>query len=134
MPETFSATTRSITVSVNAIFLEDQSEPDENQYVWAYRVEIHNSGTDAVQILSRHWKITDGRGQVVEVKGAGVVGEQPVIEPGDTFQYTSGTPLSTSSGFMQGTYHVSSLPSGESFDVQVPTFSLDTPNGRGRLH
>ena len=88
------------------LFLEDQSEPDEGHWVWAYQVRIENQGRETVQLLRRTWRITDAHGRMQIVHGAGVVGEQPVLEPGDAFEYTSGTPLETSSGFMVGTYHM----------------------------
>jgi len=129
----YTETTRSITVTVNPIYLEDQSSPTENHYVWAYQVKIENKGTVAVRLQSRHWKITDGLGRRQEVKGKGVVGETPRLEPGGVFEYTSGTPLSTPSGFMGGTYQMIS-DSGESFDIEIPTFSLDTPGGARQLN
>jgi ApaG protein len=100
----YSATTHSIRVTVNPIYLEDQSDPEEDHYVWAYQVEIENLGADVVQLLSRHWQITDSNGRVQEVRGVGVVGEQPVLNPGESFNYTSGTPLPTPSGIMHGSY------------------------------
>ena len=126
----YTATTRDIVVSVQSFYLEDQSEPDEGRFAWAYRVSIYNGGTDTVQLMRRTWLITDGRGRTIKVEGPGVVGEQPVLEPGETFDYTSGTPLETPSGFMRGQYHMVSAVSGEEFDVEIPAFSLDTPHGR----
>ena len=95
----FTATTRDIRVSVRAFYLADQSEPDRGQFVWAYRVEIANVGRETVQLMRRTWHITDGLGRTQTVHGAGVIGEQPVLEPGGRFEYTSGTPLATASGF-----------------------------------
>ena len=126
----YSAATRDILVTVNPTYLADQSHPEESRFVWAYRVDIHNSGLDTVQLLRRTWCITDGRGRQTKVEGAGVVGEQPVLEPGERFEYTSGTPLQTPSGFMQGFYHMVSTISGEAFDIEIPAFSLDSPHGR----
>ena len=128
MAEGYTAITRGIRVTVQPFFLEDQSEPEESRFVWAYRVEIENTGTQAVQLMRRSWRITDARGRVIEVKGEGVVGEQPLLEPGESFGYTSGTPLETPSGFMTGAYHMVAVTSGEAFDVAIPTFSLDSPH------
>ena len=130
----YSATTRGIRVSVQPVFLEDQSEPDCGRYVWAYRVRIENAGRETVQLLRRTWRITDAHGHVLNVSGDGVVGEQPTLEPGETFEYTSGTPLETPSGFMEGEYHMVASLSGEAFDVAIPAFSLDSPHGRGPVH
>ena len=127
MEDMYSATTQAIRVTVKPIYLEDQSSPGENHYVWAYQVEIKNLGDRVVQLLNRHWRITDSMGRVQEVRGAGVVGEQPTLGPGESFQYTSGTPLTTPSGIMVGTYEMES-ESGERFDVAVPAFSLDSPH------
>ncbi len=122
----YEKTTRAITISVRPFYLDKQSEPDEEHYVWAYRVSIENSGEETVQLLNRHWRITDKLGRLQEVKGSGVVGEQPVLNPGDSFEYTSGTPLQTPSGIMVGTYEMESAE-GERFDVEIPAFSLDSP-------
>lgn len=123
----YSRTTRHITISVDPVYLEDQSSPTDNHYVWAYRVRIENNGDHTVQLLRRHWKITDAMGRLQEVKGSGVVGEQPVLQPGDTYEYTSGTPLPTPSGIMVGSYQME-RDDGERFDVDVPAFSLDSPH------
>jgi ApaG protein len=127
-------TTRDVQVSVRSFFLADQSQPDENHFVWAYRVKIENQGTEPVQLLRRTWQITDARGRTQHVHGAGVVGEQPLLEPGESFEYTSGTPLDTPSGFMVGAYHMLIPSSGENFDVAIPAFSLDSPHQSGRVH
>lgn len=129
----YSAVTREIRVQVEPIYLDDQSEPDDAQYVWAYRVQIENEGTETVQLLTRYWHITDGMGRVQEVRGAGVVGEQPVLSPGERYEYTSGTPLPTPSGIMKGSYQMST-PSGEKFDIEVPAFSLDSPHEARHLN
>jgi ApaG protein len=129
----YTATTRAIQVSVQPRYLPDQSDPGKSQYVWAYEVRIENKSEVAVQLRSRHWKITDGLGRRQEVKGRGVVGETPRLEPGEVFEYTSGTPLSTPSGFMGGTYQMVS-DSGENFDIEIPTFSLDAPGGARQLN
>ncbi len=120
-------TTNDITVSVNPIYLDDQSSPGDNHYVWAYRVRIENNSHSTVQLKRRHWKITDAFGRIQEVQGAGVVGEQPVLHPGDSYEYTSGTPLPTPSGIMVGRYQMET-EGGERFDVDIPAFSLDSPH------
>lgn len=131
----YSATTRDIRVSVRPFYLADQSEPAKGQFVWAYRVEIANVGRATVKLLRRTWHITDAMGRTQTVHGAGVIGEQPVLEPGGRFEYTSGTPLATPSGFMQGAYHMVVTASGEEFDVAIPAFSLDSPHApSGRVH
>jgi ApaG protein len=129
----YTATTRAIHVTVKPQYLPDQSDPNKAQYVWAYQVRIENKGDIAVQLRSRHWKITDGLGRLQEVKGPGVVGKTPRLRPGEVFEYTSGSSLSTSSGFMTGTYQMVS-ESGENFDIEIPTFSLDTPNASRQLN
>jgi ApaG protein len=121
------ASTRGIAVRVEPTYLESRSSPDGLQYFWAYRVMIKNQGWETVQLLSRHWMITNARGELTEVKGAGVVGEQPVLKPGESFEYTSGAPLNTPSGMMGGAYQMQT-DSGERFDIEIPTFSLDCPN------
>ena len=123
----YSQTTRAITVTVKPFFLEDQSSPSDSHYVWAYHVRIENQGPETVQLRNRHWRITDSLGRVQEVRGAGVVGEQPVLKPGDSFEYTSGTPLPTPSGIMVGSYQMETT-TGERFDIAVPPFSLDSPH------
>ncbi len=128
MREGYSATTRRIRVDVRAFYLADQSEPERGHFVWAYRVAIRNEGEQTVQLLKRSWQITDARGRTQSVHGEGVVGEQPVLEPGQEFEYTSGTPLPTPSGFMRGAYHMVVPDSGESFEVAIPAFSLDSPH------
>ncbi|MCR6633163.1 MAG: Co2+/Mg2+ efflux protein ApaG [Magnetospirillum sp.] len=129
----YTETTRGITVTVQPVYLEDQSSPAEGHYVWAYRVRIDNNGDETVQLKRRHWKITDALGRMQEVEGAGVVGEQPVLQPGQSYEYTSGTPLPTPSGIMMGTYQMES-DEGETFDVSIPAFSLDSPHEVHRLN
>lgn len=129
----YTARTREIRVSVESAFLDEHSSPSDDHYVWAYRVRIENEGSSTVQLLSRHWKITDGRGRLQEVRGAGVVGEQPVLEPGESFEYTSGTPLPTPSGIMLGTYGMRGQD-GERFDIEIPAFSLDSPHDVKRVN
>jgi ApaG protein len=123
----YRAVTRNIEVKVEPFYLNDRSDPAENRYVWAYRVTIVNGGPEHVQLLSRYWHITDGTGRVEEVRGPGVVGEQPELDPGDSYQYTSGCPLTTPSGIMVGHYTMRS-ERGETFDIAIPAFSLDMPN------
>ena len=134
MTEDYCTTTRDIRVSVRAFYLADQSKPGEGKFFWAYRVRIENKGADTVQLLRRTWRITDGRGRIQRVHGEGVVGKQPTLAPGESFEYTSGTPLDTPSGIMQGDYHMASAISGETFDVDIPAFSLDSPHQEGRVH
>ena len=130
---TYATTTREVTVTVETFYLDDQSMPDDNHFVWAYHIRIENNGRDTVQLISRSWHITDSNGNVQEVTGDGVVGEQPVLGPGEAFEYTSGTPLPTSSGIMVGAYHMVS-ETGERFDVEVPAFSLDSPYIAAQVH
>ena len=118
--------TRAIEITVKPFYLEEQSEPDDSHFVFAYHIRIQNNGQDVVQLLNRHWQITDGRGRIQEVRGPGVVGEQPVLRPGEAFEYTSGCPLNTATGIMVGTYEMETLD-GERFDVDIPAFSLDAP-------
>lgn len=122
----YTETTRSIRIAVEPFYVADQSEPNKERWVFGYRVRIENVGGETVQLLTRHWRITDGRGRVVEVRGEGVVGEQPLLEPGESFQYTSGTPLPTPTGIMDGSYQMIT-GDGERFDVTIPAFSLDAP-------
>jgi len=129
----FEETTEGITVRVESFYLEDQSEPSDDHYVWAYRVEVENNGEAVVQLLTRHWVITDSTGKTQEIRGDGVVGHQPVLEPGQSFEYTSGTPLATPSGFMSGSYQMID-DDGRQFDAIVPAFSLDSPFQEKALH
>ncbi len=115
-------------------YLDEQSNPTAGRFVWAYRVKISNYSKETVQLLKRTWRITDGHGQVHHVHGPGVVGEQPVLETGESFEYTSGTPLETPSGFMTGQYHMVRPETGEAFDIEIPVFSLDSPHLKKRLH
>jgi ApaG protein len=130
----YSRETRGVRVSVRSFYLADQSQPEDNHFVWAYKVTIENHGKETVQLLRRTWQITDARGRTQHVHGPGVVGQQPMLEPGEMFEYTSGTPLDTPSGFMVGAYHMTVPASGESFDVAIPAFSLDSPHQSGRVH
>ena len=125
--------TGDIVVSVEPLFLADQSTPEDGHFVWAYSVKIENQGRETVQLLNRHWRITDGHGATREVRGAGVVGEQPVLKPGQSFEYTSGTPLPTPSGIMVGSYEMRD-DAGRVFDVAIPAFSLDSPHDTGKVN
>ena len=129
----YSAITRQISVTVSPTYLEDQSTPENSNFVWAYHVVIENRGSETVQLQSRHWRITDARGEVHEVRGPGVVGEQPRLEPGEVFEYTSAVPLTTPSGIMTGSYQMETRH-GESFDVEIPAFSLDSPHQPVKLN
>ena len=129
----FERTTHGIRVAVKPAYLDDQSDPDDGQYLWSYTVTIENRGSETVQLMSRYWHITDGQGRVQEVRGPGVVGAQPVLAPGQVFQYTSGCPLPTSSGFMTGSYQMRSA-SGEAFEAEIPAFILESPYERRQLH
>jgi len=129
----YSEITRDIIVTVQPSFLDDQSVPSENHFVWAYHVHIENRGFETVRLVSRHWRITDAMGRLQEVQGAGVVGEQPVLHPGDSYEYTSGTPLTTPSGIMVGSYQMETS-TGERFDIAIPAFSLDSPHQTVRLN
>lgn len=122
----YRATTRAIQVTVEPSFLEEESAPAEGRFFWAYTVEIVNLGTEIVQLRSRYWRITDASGKTEEVRGLGVVGKQPKLNPGASFQYTSGCPLPTPSGIMEGTYQMQA-EDGEFFVVAIPAFSLDLP-------
>ena len=122
----YSETTRSIKVTVRPFYLEQHSSPAEGRYVWAYHVIIENEGDQTVQLRNRHWRITDENGRLQEVRGPGVIGEQPVLKAGESFEYTSSCPLTTPSGFMVGDYEMET-PAGEKFLIRVPAFSLDRP-------
>ena len=122
----YSKTTKGVRVTVTPYFLDDQSSPQESHYVWAYQVTINNLGKESVQLKNRYWKIIDSNGSKQEVKGEGVVGEQPILNPGEKFEYTSGTPLSTPSGFMEGYYEMETK-NGFIFEASIPQFSLDSP-------
>jgi ApaG protein len=122
----YRAVTRQIEVRVIPRFLPDKSSPENSYFFWAYTITLTNLGRETVQLKTRHWRITDAQGRLQEVKGPGVVGEQPVLKPGENFEYTSGVPLPTSSGFMTGSYGMVTA-AGEGFDIAIPAFSLDTP-------
>ena len=118
--------THDIEVTVTPRFLPERSSHEKNYFFWSYTVEINNRSQETVQLKTRHWRITDAFGRIQEVRGAGVVGEEPVLEPGATFEYTSGVPLPTPSGIMEGTYGMVTTD-GARFDIDIPAFSLDVP-------
>ena len=134
MNEPYVKETSGIKVLVRAFFLADQSRAEDRHFIWAYQVRIENLRDVAVKLLRRTWHITDSLGRMQHVRGVGVVGEQPQLEPGEAFDYTSGTPLETPSGFMTGQFHMIVVATGEAFDVDVPSFSLDSPFEPHRVH
>jgi len=133
MSEAYEAVTRGVLVRVEPSYLADRSDPTAGQYAWSYTVDIENHGAETVQLLSRRWIITDATNRVEEVVGPGVVGEQPVLRPGDAFHYTSACPLKTPSGAMQGTYRMET-ERGELFDAEIPMFSLHLPGATRRMN
>ncbi|RVK18746.1 Co2+/Mg2+ efflux protein ApaG [Sinorhizobium medicae] len=122
----YRALTHDIEVTVEPYYLEEQSDPEDSRYVWGYRIIIANHSDLAVRLMTRYWHITDENGQVDEVSGPGVIGEQPLLNPGDTYEYSSGCPLDTPSGVMFGHYSMEA-EGGETFNVAIPAFSLDSP-------
>ena len=128
----FIKTTKHIKIVANPQFLASQSSKDDEHYVWAYNINIENLSENDVQLLNRHWVITDRDGQVQEVKGDGVIGKQPIIKPKESFSYTSGTVLNTPSGIMTGSYGMYDVASKELFEVEIPIFSLDSPYQKTR--
>jgi ApaG protein len=129
----YTAITRDIRVTALPEFLPERSDPVEERFFWSYTIEIANLSRERVQLLSRHWIIIDANGRREEVRGEGVVGEQPTLEPGETFRYESGCPLSTPSGLMQGTYTMLT-DTGETFEIEIPAFSLDSPLSKPTLN
>lgn len=125
--------TNGINISVEPRYLPDQSDPGKGRHMWAYTIRIENRGNETVQLINRYWRITNANGRSQEVRGPGVVGEQPILDPGEAFEYTSGTPLDTDSGFMVGTYEMR-LETGDMFHATIPAFSLDTPHSSQILH
>ena len=121
----YRAVTRQIEVKATPRFLPERSSPENGYFFWAYTITLTNLGHETVQLKTRHWRITDANGRLQEVRGAGVVGEQPVLKPGQSFEYTSGVPLPTPSGFMVGSYGMVT-EEGEGFDIEIPAFSLDS--------
>lgn len=130
----YTLTTNFVEVTVLPIYIEEQSIPYENCYVWMYNVKIKNKSQSTIQLLSRHWQIIDYKGKVNEIAGVGVIGEQPVIKSGEVFKYTSGTYLNASSGIMQGKYEFLNEESIKIFEVMIPPFSLDSPYVKIRPH
>lgn len=120
--------TEGMVVRVAPEFMPEESKPAENRFVWSYTIEIENRTPDRVQLLSRFWRITDENGVTQEVRGEGVIGQQPVIGPGQSFRYTSAAPLAAPSGVMHGAYSMQRVDNGHAFDIAVPAFSLDTPD------
>ena len=129
----YEARTRDILVRVAPTYLPEESNPETGRWVWSYTVEIENHGAETVTLLSRHWIITDGRNRVEEVKGPGVIGEQPTLKAREAFRYASGSPLPTPSGSMRGTYQMVT-EAGEGFDVEIPEFSLHLPGAMRRVN
>ncbi len=125
--------TAGMIVRVDPQFLPQESRPADSRYVWAYTIEIENRRPDPVQLISRFWRITDENGTTQEVRGDGVIGQQPVIEPGESFTYTSAAPLAAPSGVMMGAYSMQ-RQNGEAFDINVPLFALDSPNNSRRVN
>jgi ApaG protein len=129
----YRAVTRGIEVEVTPRFVADRSSPEDNYFFWAYAISITNRGTETVQLKTRHWRITDANGRRQDVRGAGVVGEEPVLKAGEQFEYTSGVPLQTPSGFMVGSYGMVTA-NGEHFDIEIPAFSLDSVETKRTLN
>jgi ApaG protein len=129
----YEAVTRGIRIRVEPLYLEDQSSPEDGHFVWSYAVEISNDGVETVQLKSRTWRITDAVGHTEEVRGPGVIGQTPVIQPGESFNYTSGCPLKTPQGIMVGSYQMTD-EAGKLFDVAIPAFSLDSPYTRRSMN
>jgi ApaG protein len=130
----YTLTTNFVEVEVLPIYIEEQSIPYENCYVWMYNVKIKNKSQSTIQLLSRHWQIIDYKGKINEIAGVGVIGEQPVIKSGEVFKYTSGTYLNAPSGIMQGKYEFLNEESIKIFEVMIPPFSLDSPYAKTRPH
>ncbi len=129
----YRAVTRNIEVTVKPRFISERSSPSNGYYFWAYTIDIRNGGRETVQLKTRHWRITDALGRRQEVKGPGVVGEEPLLKPGESFEYTSGVPLPTPSGFMVGSYGMVTA-GGERFDIEIPAFSLDSPDNERTIN
>ncbi len=129
----YQSVTDHIRITVKPSFLEHQSQPENQKFVWAYTIGVENLGPETITLLTRHWIITDGLGRRQDVRGDGVVGEQPTLQPGQRFEYTSGCPLTTPSGMMQGSYGMITAL-GRQFDVAIPAFSLDSPHDRHSLN
>lgn len=130
----YEAVTRNVRVTVAPLFLPDDSTPQMSRYVWSYTITIANSSRYTVQLLSRHWRIIDGLGHLQEVRGAGVIGKQPILGWGESHTYTSGCPLETPDGTMSGSFRMIALESFEFFDVEIPLFPLQSPHSRRTTH
>lgn len=122
----YEAETEGVFVRVRPMFIEEESSPEDDRFLWAYHIEIENRGRRTLQLMTRHWRITDSDGRTQEVRGDGVVGQQPVLRPGASFEYTSGCPLTTPSGMMQGAYQFED-ETGRPFEASIPLFALDSP-------
>lgn len=129
----YTAVTRNIQVTALPQFAAERSDAENGEYFWTYTIEIANMSEVVVQLTARHWRITDDQGMVEEVRGPGVVGEQPILNPGDSFRYTSGCSLHTASGIMVGKYRMIN-ENGDAFDIEIPAFSLDSPYARRVLN
>ena len=129
----YSKTTNGVTVTVTPYFLDDQSSPQESHYVRAYQVNIKNSSSNIMKLHNRNWVIIDANGKIMNIQGEGVVGEFPELHPGESFEYTSGTPLKTTNGIMQG-FYLMSQNNGEKLKIDIPAFSLDSPYNKKNLH
>ena len=129
----YSKTTNGIKVTVTPYFLDDQSSPQDDHFVWAYQVNIKNLGNTTMRLSQRNWVIIDANGKILNVQGDGVVGEFPTLQPGESFEYTSGTPLKTNNGIMQG-FYLMSKDDGEQLKIDIPTFSLDSPYNKKNFH
>ena len=129
----YSAITHDIQITATPAYSPERSEPAENRYFWTYTIDIVNRGAIQVQLLERYWRITDGNGRLETVRGPGVVGETPILQPGESFRYTSGCGLNTASGLMSGSYRMMDAD-GRGFDVEIPVFSLDSPTERRVLN
>ena len=129
----YRAVTRKVEVKVKPRFMQDRSSPSNGYYFWAYTIDITNHGTETVQLKTRHWRISDAQGRLQEVNGPGVVGEEPVLKPGESYEYTSGVPLPTPSGFMVGSYGMVTA-GGDPFDIEIPAFSLDSSDAQRTIN
>ena len=129
----YSKTTKGVKVTVKPYFLDDQSSPQEDHYVWAYQVNIENSSNTTMKLNHRNWVIIDANGKIMNVQGEGVVGASPTLEPGESFEYTSGTPLKTTNGIMQ-CFYLMSQSNGDSLKIDIPAFSLDSPYNKKKYH
>ncbi|MEM7570026.1 MAG: Co2+/Mg2+ efflux protein ApaG [Pseudomonadota bacterium] len=128
----YAQTTLGVTIHAQPMFMDDESEPDAHQFMWAYTIRIDNDRSDDIELRSRYWRIVDSYGRCEEVRGDGVVGEQPIIRPGESFEYTSCCPLSTASGMMDGSYEF--IVGGMKQRIPVPSFSLDSPYTAGLIN